>query len=130
MPKTLKERFDHDDDFHAYIEKFPELLTSVQKITTKCLLIKASGSRHLIPPQPGQIIHKSRSVGVIKSTFVRNPDKIAQVVSSRTSSLILADIPHPPLANEPSRDVEEENLEEINWVIDNLFSDYPEDSPP
>ena len=29
MPKTLKERFNQDYDFQAYIEKLPKLLTSV-----------------------------------------------------------------------------------------------------
>ena len=125
MPETLKERFDQDSDFQAYIEKLPELLTSVQKITTKCPLIKASGSRQLIPPQPGQIPQNLRSMGIIKSTFLRNPDKTSQVVASQTSSFILTDIPHPPLANDPARDVEEENLEEINLVINNLYSDDP-----
>ena len=45
MPKILKERFDQDRDFQAYIEKLPELLTSVQNITTKCPLFEAGGSR-------------------------------------------------------------------------------------
>ena len=80
MPKSLKDRFDEDKDFQAYIEKLPELLTFVQKITTKCPLFEAGGSRQLVPSQPIQITQKPRYVGVLKSTFVRNPDKTAQVI--------------------------------------------------
>ena len=54
MPKTLKERFDQDIDFQAYIKKLPELLTFVEKITTKCPLFETGGSRQRIP-QAGQI---------------------------------------------------------------------------
>lgn len=61
---------------------------------------------------------------------MRNPDKTTQVVASRTSSFIPANIPHPPLSIEPARYVEEENLEEINQVIDNLLYELPKDSPP
>ena len=31
MPETLKEWFDQDGDFQAYIEKLPKILTSIQK---------------------------------------------------------------------------------------------------
>ena len=48
MLKTLKERFDQDGDFQAYIEKLPKLLTSVQKITTKFPLIEASASLQIL----------------------------------------------------------------------------------
>ena len=55
MPETLKERFDRDRDLQAYIEKLLELLTSVQKITTKAPLFEAGGSR-LTVPQPSQTL--------------------------------------------------------------------------
>ena len=55
MSETLKEKFDCDRDLQTCIEKFPELLTSVQKLTTKAPLFEAGGSR-LITPQPGQIL--------------------------------------------------------------------------
>ena len=75
MPESLKERFDQDGDFQAYIEELPELLTSIQKITTKCPLIEANASRKILSQKIGQIPQKPRSVGIIKSTFLRNPDK-------------------------------------------------------
>ena len=130
MPETLKERLDQDGDFQAYIEKLPELLTSVHKTTTKFPLIEASASRQILSQQIGQIPQKPRSVGVIKSTFVRNLDKTSQIVTSRTSSIIPFNISHQPPSNEPARDAEEDNLEDINQVINNLFSDNPDDSPP
>ena len=40
MPKTLKERFDQDIDFQAYIENLLELLTSIQKITPSVPCLK------------------------------------------------------------------------------------------
>ena len=41
MLETLKEKFNRDRDLHAYIEKLPKLLTSVnQKITTKAPLFE------------------------------------------------------------------------------------------
>ena len=51
MPKTLKEQFDHDGDFQAFIEKLPELLTSVHKITTKCPLIESNSVRQILSQQ-------------------------------------------------------------------------------
>ena len=55
MPETLKERFDQDGDFQAYIEKLPKLLTSVQNITTKFPLIEASVPRQILSQQIVQI---------------------------------------------------------------------------
>ena len=82
MLETLKERFDRDRDFQAYIEKLSDLLTSMQKITTKMPLFETGGSRKPAPSQPSQIPQKLRFVGVITSKFVRNPDKTSQVVAS------------------------------------------------
>ena len=122
MMETLKERFDHDGDFQAFIEKLTELLTSIQKITTKCPLIQSSSPRQILSQQIGLIAQKPRSAGTIKSIFLRNPNKTSQIVTSRTSSFIPFDIPYPPLANESAKDVEEYNLKDINRVIDNIFS--------
>ena len=76
MSETVKEKFDRDRDLQEYIEKFPQSLTSVQKITTKAPLFKAGGSR-LIIPQHGQILQISRTFAIASSTFERNPDKEA-----------------------------------------------------
>ena len=122
MPKTLKERFDWDRDFQVYIKKFPELLTSVQKITTKCPLFEAGGSR-LPAPQPSQVPQRLRTVAVISLTFQRNPNNQAEVVASRTTSLIRIDLEPNPPANEQTWDEEGENMDEINREIDELFSD-------
>ena len=54
MSETLKEKFDRDRDLQEYIEKLPELLTSVQKLSTKPPLFEVGGSR-LPAPQPGQV---------------------------------------------------------------------------
>ena len=113
MSETLKERFDQDKDFQEYIEKLPELLTSVQKITTKCPLFEASGSR-LPAPQPGQVPQRPRTVVVISSTFQRNPENQAEVVASRTTSLIPMNLEPLPPVSEPTRNEEEENMEETN----------------
>ena len=53
MPETLKEQFNQNDDFQEYIETLHELLTSVQKITTKFPLIEASAPRHILSQQIG-----------------------------------------------------------------------------
>ena len=81
MPETLKERFDQDIDFQAYIKKLPELLTFVQKITTKCPLFETGGCRQRFP-QLGQIPQRPRIVAMLKSTFLRNPGKTTEVVAS------------------------------------------------
>ena len=72
-------------------------------------------------------------MGTIKSIFLRNPDKTSQIVASRTSSFTPSDVSHPLPANEPARDAEEDNQEDIlviNQAIDNLLSDDPSNSPP
>ena len=53
MPETLKERFDQDGDFQAFIEKLPELFTSTQKIITKCPLSVSSSARQTLAQQMG-----------------------------------------------------------------------------
>ena len=74
MSETMKENFYHDKDLQAYIEKLPELLTSVQKLSTKAPLFKFGRSR-LPAPQPGQVLQRSRTVEIISLTFQINPDK-------------------------------------------------------
>ena len=72
-------------------------------------------------------------MGTIKSIFLRNPDNTSQIVTSHTSSFTPLDVLNPIQANEPTRDAEEDNQEDIlaiNQVIDNLFSDDPANSPP
>ena len=71
-------------------------------------------------------------MGTIKSIFLRNPDKTSQIVARRTSSFTPLDVLNPIQANEPTRDAEEDNQEDIlaiNQVIDSLFSDDPSNSP-
>ena len=78
------------------------------------------------------IPQKSRTIGSIKSTFLRNLDKTSQVVASRTSSFTPSSINHPTPPNELVGDLEENDQEDIlaiNQVIDNLFSDNPANSP-
>ena len=129
MPETLKERFNWDIDLQAYIEKLSELLTMVQKLSTKCLLFEVGGSR-LPARQPDQVPQRPRTVAVISSTFQRNPDKQAIVVASWTTSVIqTVSEPHPP-AFEQIGDEEGENMDEITQEIDKLFSDLQEDSLP
>ena len=55
MSEAVKEKYDRDRDLQAYIEKLPELLTSVKNITTKAPLFEAGGSR-LPTPQLGQVL--------------------------------------------------------------------------
>ena len=54
MSETVKEKFDRDRDLQAYIEKLPELLTSVQKLATKAPLVEAGGFG-LTDPQLGPL---------------------------------------------------------------------------
>ena len=42
MRETLKEWFNHDDEFQEFIEKLPELFTYAQKITTKHTLTESN----------------------------------------------------------------------------------------
>ena len=106
-----------------------ELLTSVQKLTTKGPLFKAGGSQ--IPaPQPGQVLQRSRNFAIVTSTFERNPNKEVEVVTSRTTSIISTDPePNPPVS-EPTGDEEGEDMDEINQEIEELFFDLQEKSPP
>ena len=67
---------------------------------------------------------------MLKSTFLRNPDKTAEVVASRTTSIIPTDIDNPLPSNELTGNEEEESMDEINQEIDELFSDIPKGSPP
>ena len=113
MSKTLKEKFNRDRDLQAYIEKLPELLTSVQKLTTKAPLFEASGSR-LTAPQPGQILQRLRTFAIATSTFERNLNKEAEVVPSWTTSIIPIDPKPNPPANELTGDEEGEDMEEIS----------------
>ena len=106
-----------------------ELLTSVQKLSTKAPLFEFGGSR--IPtPQLGQVLQRLRIVAVISLTFQRNPDKQAEVVASWTTSLIPTNTEPNPAANELIGDEEGENMDEINRELNELFFDLQEDSPP
>ena len=129
MLETVKENFDRDKDLQEYIEKLPELLMSVQKLTTKAPLFEASGSR-LTAPQPGQILQRLRTFAIVNSTFERNPDKEVEVVASRTTSIIPTDLEPNPPSNEPTGDEEGEDMDEINREIEELFFDLQEKSPP
>ena len=51
MLEAVKEKFYRDRDLQEFIEKLPEIFTSVQKLSTKAPLFEASGSR-----KPGQIL--------------------------------------------------------------------------
>ena len=51
MSEAVKEKFDRDRYLHAFIEKLPDIFTSVQKLSTKAPLFEAGGSR-----QPGQVL--------------------------------------------------------------------------
>ena len=62
-------------------------------------------------------------MAIISLTFQRNPDNQAEVVASRTTSLIRIDLEPNPPANEQTGDEEGENMDEINREIDELFSD-------
>ena len=113
MSETVKEKFDRERDLQAYIEKLPELLTSVQKITTKYPLFETGGSRMTVP-QLGQILQRLRDFATASSTFERNPDKEAEVVASRTTSIISIDPKPNPPANEPTREEEGEDIDDIS----------------
>ena len=125
MSELLKEKFNCDKDFQAYIEKLPELLTSIQKLSTKAPLFEFGGSR--IPtPQLGQVLQRLRIVAVISLTFQRNPDKQAEVVASQTTSYIPTDPEPNPPTNETTGDEEGEDMDKINQEIEELFSDLHE----
>ena len=129
MSETLKEKFNHDRDLQAYIEKFPELLTLVQNLSTKSPLFEVGESR--IPsPQPGQVLQRLRMVAVISSTFQRNLNKEVEFVTSQTTSIIPFDLEPNPTVNEPTRDEEGEDMDEINREIEELFSNLHGNSPP
>ena len=77
-----------------------------------------------------QIPQNPRTVGSMRSTFLRNFDTTSQIAANRTSSFIPLDISHHLPANETVRELEEDTQEDINQVIDNLLSDEPAISPP
>ena len=91
MTKAVKAKFDKDRDLQEFIEKLPEIFMSAHKISTKAPLFKTGGY------QPGHEF-QSRTFATITSTFERNPDKEAEVIACRTST-ITSTVPHTdPLA--------------------------------
>ena len=51
MSEAMKEKYDRDRDLQAYIEKLPEIFTTVQKLSTKSPLFETGGSR-----QPDKVL--------------------------------------------------------------------------
>ena len=113
MSETLKEKFDRDRYLQAYIEKLPKLLMLVQNLTTKAPLFEAGGSR-LTASKPSQVLQRPRTFAIASLTFERNPDKEAEVVASRMTSIILTDLEPNLLANEPTKDEEGEDMDNIS----------------
>ena len=95
MSEAVKEKYNRDRDLQAYIEKLPEIFTTVQKLSTKVPLFEASGSRQL-----GQVLQRLKNFTTVTLTFERNLDKEAEVVTSRTTSIIPTNPEPNPPANE------------------------------
>ena len=108
-------------------EKFLEIFTKVQNLSTKAPLFEVKGSR-LPVSQPSQVLQRPKTVAIIRSTFERNLDKEAEVIARRVTSITPTDPEPQPLAAKLTGGEEQENMEDINREIDQLFSDL--DSPP
>ena len=109
MLEAMKEKYDRDRDLQAYIEKLPEIFTTLQKISTKAPLFEAGGSK-----QPGQVLQRLNTFATVTSNFERNPKKEAKFITCRITSITLTTPePHPP-APKPTRDEEGENMEDIS----------------
>ena len=90
MSEAVKAMFDKDRDLQAFIEKLLEIFKSTHNISTKSPLFEVGGY------QPGHE-SQSRTFATITSNFKRNPNKEAEVVARRTSTITLtipkADLP-------------------------------------
>ena len=106
MLEAMKEKFNQDRDLQDYIEKFPEIFTKVQKLSIKAPLFEVGGSR-LPVSQPGQVLQRPKMVAIISSTFERNPDKEAEVIACRVTSITPTNPEPQPLAVEPTGGEEE-----------------------
>ena len=80
MSKAVKGKFNKDRNLQPFIEKLPEIFTSVQKISTKSPLFEVGGY------QPGHEF-QSRTFATITSTFERNPNKEDEVTARRTATI-------------------------------------------
>ena len=64
MSEAVKEKFYRDRDLQAFIEKLPEIFTSIQKLSTKAPLFEAGGSRQL-----GQVLQGLKNFATLNSVF-------------------------------------------------------------
>ena len=86
IPGTLKEKIDKYAELQQFINNLPQLFRNAQQIKTTHKLTDSSSTRQSLTQQTDQVSPQPKFAGLIRSSFIWNPDKTSEVVVAQISS--------------------------------------------
>ena len=120
IPGTLKEKIDKDVELQRFINNFPNLFLKAHHINTTHRLVESISSRQSLLPQTSS---PPSVIGLIKSSYICNPDPTSTIVTTHNSSFT------PTFQNLPVNEAERGPLSlegtqaALDAKIDNLMED-------